>query len=740
MRECPKCSSCQDDSEERCPRDGDALVKTLAGAALVDGKYRLEKRLSQGGMGVVYLARHVGLQREFAVKLIRSTGGWDAAQLARFRLEAETLGRLKHPGIVDVTDFGIDARGGGLPYLVMEHLEGTTLMERCRAKGPLPIDEALPILAAVGRAIDFAHQHGVVHRDLKPANVFLCDDGAGQRVKLLDFGLARRGGQPSPPSGHRSPISANAETLVQGYPSGADLSNAPTLDAGYETASAPNPLPVTTMTPPGSLAGTLLFMAPECFLGGETTPATDTYALGVTAYFTLVGKHPFEGSASAVMDGHLHRDPPLPSSIRPDLAPSLDAVLLAPLAKQTAKRPPSAGAFVGQLAAAVRKERVRRWWRQEGPRRSALAAAIAFVLMALAPVAMGLGALDDLHRRSVDLRMRALPGRSPDPRLRIVVLDQASLERITKPLGSREMADEMAARLEDIFAAGARGVALDILLPPAWSGSEPFSKLVLRHQDALTLAAHVSPAGEVVGPEALQGLIAVALGPEALPGLFGLVNVDTDPDGVVRRAHLGYPSRAAHDQQTWAVGAARHLLGQGSPRGDHRQGEGFWIDCSSEWKEAERVAFKDVALRLEHQPSYFSGALVLVGADLAGSGDERHRLAAGRDVPGVVLQAMTVDTILNAFPIRDSRQTGILGGLALFGVLSGLGLLVLTARRPVAAVLLGGALALLYAIGVVVVFPTTRVLVPLVSEVLQAGAALLVCLLVHRSLSPLPTT
>ena len=191
MRECPTCSVCYDDAEELCPHDGAALTPTLDGALLVDGKYRLEKRLSQGGMGVVYLARHLDLQRLFALKLIRSTGGWKAPQLARFRLEAETLGRLKHPGIVDVTDFGVDPRAGGLPYLVMERLEGTTLLERCRSRGRLSLDEALPILAAVGRAVDFAHDQDVLHRDLKPDNVFLSGNGDGLVVKLLDFGLAR---------------------------------------------------------------------------------------------------------------------------------------------------------------------------------------------------------------------------------------------------------------------------------------------------------------------------------------------------------------------------------------------------------------------------------------------------------------------------------------------------------------------------------------------------------------------
>ena len=229
MRECPTCSVCYDDAEELCPHDGAALTPTLDGTLLVDGKYRLEKRLSQGGMGVVYLARHLDLQRLFALKLIRSTGGWKAPQLARFRLEAETLGRLKHPGIVDVTDFGVDPRAGGLPYLVMERLEGTTLLERCRSRGRLSLDEALPILAAVGRAVDFAHDQDVLHRDLKPDNVFLSGNGDGLVVKLLDFGLAR-GTQRHAPSGRGIAVFADEETIAQAYPAGTDISDAPTLE------------------------------------------------------------------------------------------------------------------------------------------------------------------------------------------------------------------------------------------------------------------------------------------------------------------------------------------------------------------------------------------------------------------------------------------------------------------------------------------------------------------------------
>ena len=735
MRECPNCSGCVDDTEERCPHDGSALVHTLDGAVLVDGKYRLEKRLSQGGMGVVYLARHLDLHRVFALKLIRSTGGWSEPQLARFRLEAETLGRLKHPGIVDVTDFGIDPRAGGLPYLVMERLEGSTLLERCRSRGHLTIGEALPILAAVGRAVDFAHDQGVLHRDLKPDNVFLSENGEGLVVKLLDFGLARdahRGVR----SGKGIPVFAEADTIAQDYPAGTDISDAPTLEA---PPPRPRALEVqtTALTPPGSLAGTPRYMAPECFRSGETSVATDTYALGVTAYFALVGHHPFEGSAQAIMQGHLHGEPPRPSSVQPDLTPLLDAALLAPLAKDPAHRPVSAEAFVSQLAAAAHRAHVREWSQREWPRRAVIAVAVGGLLVALGPVAMRLGVLGDLHRRSVDARLRALGPRPADSRLRFVVLDDASLDGVATPLGSREMADGVAERLEALFAAGARAVAIDMLLPLAWSRSEAFSQLVLRHQGALTLAAHVSASGKVVGPEVLQGLTAVALGPDALRGLFGLVSIEPDGDGVVRRARLGFRGRDGGDQPTWAAHAVKTLLGTSTP--PPGPDESFWIDCSADWKHVERVAWKDVALRLEREPSLFSGALVFVGGDISGSGDEGYRVGSGLEVPGVLVQAMTADTILRGFPIREAKVAGAWSRLAEWLGLSSLAFLVLTAGRPWRIVSAGVALALVYAFAAFSSFPYTRTLVPVVSPALQTASALLVCLLLRRNLSPFPT-
>ena len=146
---------------------------------LIDGKYELRRALGRGGMGVVYLAYHRGLQREVALKVIKPTRQ-GSEFLARFRAEATALGRLRHPHIVDVTDFGVDPRGTGMPYLVMEHLAGVTL-DRALHSGRMSLADGLPVLSAIASAIDFAHEHGILHRDIKPENVFLSQGGDGRR-------------------------------------------------------------------------------------------------------------------------------------------------------------------------------------------------------------------------------------------------------------------------------------------------------------------------------------------------------------------------------------------------------------------------------------------------------------------------------------------------------------------------------------------------------------------------------
>ena len=167
MKECPICRACWDDDVDCCPDDGRTLEASLEGSRLIDGKYLLERCLGKGAMGSVYRARHKDLQKIFALKLIRRHRLQSPDSLSRFRVEARALGKLQHPNIVQVTDYGVDPRSGGVPYLIMEHLEGMTLADRVSQKKNLPLDEALPIAEAIAAAVDYAHGCGILHRDLK---------------------------------------------------------------------------------------------------------------------------------------------------------------------------------------------------------------------------------------------------------------------------------------------------------------------------------------------------------------------------------------------------------------------------------------------------------------------------------------------------------------------------------------------------------------------------------------------
>src|SRR5215207_6182882 len=160
---------------------------------VLDEKYRLERLLGRGGMGAVYLATHLGTGRYVALKLIAPQFMRNEEFVERFKREARAAGRLRHPNVVDVTDFGF-ARAGGesVAYLVMEYLDGCTLGDVLAEEGRLPLDWAVDILEQVCSAVHEAHQQGVVHRDLKPDNIWLEPNRlGGYRVKVLDFGIAK---------------------------------------------------------------------------------------------------------------------------------------------------------------------------------------------------------------------------------------------------------------------------------------------------------------------------------------------------------------------------------------------------------------------------------------------------------------------------------------------------------------------------------------------------------------------
>ncbi|HKA87347.1 MAG TPA: serine/threonine-protein kinase [Haliangiales bacterium] len=269
------------------------------------GSFRLVRELGRGGMGAVFLAEHTLIQKRAAVKVLLPGKAADPELVRRFFQEARAAARIRHPGMVDVFDYGV--RDGGPAYLVMEYLDGESLGARLRRERRLPLDLALDVARQVASALAAAHAEGIVHRDLKPDNLFLCPDetaGHGVRVKVLDFGVAKLVGEP-----------------------GADL------------------------TQSGALVGTPLYMSPEQCRGATAVDArADVYALGVILYHAVCGAPPFTGSGVGdVLAAHIHD--PLPPPRRHDSAipADVEALLLEMLVKDPAARLPTMTAAVARL-------------------------------------------------------------------------------------------------------------------------------------------------------------------------------------------------------------------------------------------------------------------------------------------------------------------------------------------------------------------------------------------------------
>jgi CHASE2 domain-containing sensor protein len=262
-----------------------------------------------------------------------------------------------------------------------------------------------------------------------------------------------------------------------------------------------------------------------------------------------------------------------------------------------------------------------------------------------------------LEQRLLDAEFHVAPASAPDSRLSVVLVDDRSLAQDPTLLGER--ADEFADRLEQIFGAGARGVALDFLLPQRWSSSSRFSRFVLTHADHLTLGALSTPDGLVVGPESVSGLTAVTLGPQRASELFGFVNIQSDSDGITRRARLFFTDAAGSLRDSFSTRFIRAGLGeapiaQAVTRARARAEDSeFLIDASVDPALFPVVSWSNVPDAVMRNPALFRDRLVLIGGDYAGTGD-LHWLR-GMDAPtaGVVLQAMIANTTLEALPIWE---------------------------------------------------------------------------------------
>ena len=310
MKKCPQCGVEYPDTTTLCPADGVALETTgdsLIGTTLA-GKYRIDARLNEGGMGTVYRATHVLMEKTVAIKVLRPSLAADEKIVARFSREARAASRISHPNALTVTDFGEDENG--TVFLVMEFLSGKTLKQVIRETGRLPLPRAVEITRQVADALNAAHQQGVVHRDLKSDNIMLLDTMAGDHAKVLDFGIAKI----NEPEGKRD----------------------------------------TELTAPNLVIGTPQYMSPEqCSQDSEIDSRSDIYSLGVILYEMLVGHVPFSAdSPTMVMMKHLQEPVPSVLDERSDLPAAIGRVIARAMAKLPANRYQTVAELVEDLTIA----------------------------------------------------------------------------------------------------------------------------------------------------------------------------------------------------------------------------------------------------------------------------------------------------------------------------------------------------------------------------------------------------
>lgn len=265
--------------------------------ALLDGRYRVETPIASGGMSTVYRGHDVRLDRPVALKVMDARYAGDPQFLTRFQREARAVARLKNPGLVAIYDQGGDAAH---QFLVMELVEGGTLRELLRERGPMPPHAVVAVLRPVLGGLAEAHRAGLVHRDIKPENVLISDDG---EVKLVDFGLVR----------------AIAE-------------------AGITSTSV--------------ILGTASYLSPEQVAAGPTGPRSDVYSAGIMAFELLTGTTPFRGdTALAVAHQRLDKDVPPPSSVIDGVPPQFDTFIATATARNPDDRFPDASAMAEELDA-----------------------------------------------------------------------------------------------------------------------------------------------------------------------------------------------------------------------------------------------------------------------------------------------------------------------------------------------------------------------------------------------------
>jgi serine/threonine-protein kinase len=316
MRECPSCFNCYDDTVAQCPSDGRSTFHSLPGDVALEGKYILERRLGEGGMGIVYKAHHKFLKTTRAIKVIKpELVGNDTSFAKRFHQEAMAAAAIGHPNIISVPDFGFLEEK--VPFIVMEFVEGVSLQALMTERGRFTPEEALEYMRVISSAVGAAHSYGIVHRDLKPLNIMIQPGGAiRDQIRILDFGLAK----------------IKSTDLFGSF-------------VGAKTTG---------------IIGSPYYMAPEQWSDEETDKRCDIYSLGIMLYQMLTGDVPFKGAGiPAIMRKHLMTPPPALAVPGSGISAELEKVVHHALEKEPELRTASAEDFIAELEQAVLKSKAK---------------------------------------------------------------------------------------------------------------------------------------------------------------------------------------------------------------------------------------------------------------------------------------------------------------------------------------------------------------------------------------------
>ena len=310
MRECPDCFSCYKDAVTKCPVDGRSTFNSLPGDLALEGKYVLERRLGEGGMGIVYKAHHKFLKTTRAIKIIRpELVGNDSSFATRFHQEAMAAAAIGHPNIISVPDFGFLEEK--VPFIVMEFIEGISLQDLMMNEGRFTPEKAVEYIRVIASAVGAAHAHGIVHRDLKPLNIMITKNGAvREQIRILDFGLAK----------------IKSSDLLGSF-------------VGAKTTG---------------IIGSPYYMSPEQWSEEETDKSCDIYSLGIIVYQMLMGDVPFKGSSlPAVMKQHLMTPPPRMAISGTGISPQLELAVHHALEKNPKLRTASTEDLIAELEHAL---------------------------------------------------------------------------------------------------------------------------------------------------------------------------------------------------------------------------------------------------------------------------------------------------------------------------------------------------------------------------------------------------